>query len=105
MANHIRYGNAPQRIHTPPQMPQQQSIRGTKSEMFAYNIVHRILTACDMKHIRLNPTQSLGCVIITALIVVALCYAFAVYNGWVSNPLSGMQAKAAPQSHLQYFFF
>jgi hypothetical protein len=104
MANHIRYGNPPQQRINTHQMPQ-QSIRGTKMEIMAHNIVHRVLTACDMKHIRLTPTQSLGCVIITALIVVALCYAFAVYNGWVSNPLSGMQAKAAPQSHLQYFFF
>jgi len=103
MANHIRYGNVPQQRINTSQMPQ-QSIRGTKMEIMAHNIVHRVLASVNM-HIKLTPTQSLGCVIITALIVVALCYAFAVYNGWVTNPLSGMQAKAAPQSHLQYFFF
>jgi hypothetical protein len=104
MANHIRYGNAPPPPPPPFQINQKRP-SNRRLERFAYNIVHRILTACDMKHIRLTPPQCLGWVIITALLVVGLCYAFAVYNGWVSNPLKGMEAKAAPTSHLQYFFF
>jgi hypothetical protein len=104
MANHIRYGNVPQpqRINTQPKMMP----TGTKAEMFAHNIVHRVLTACGMRiNTPLTPKMCLGWVIVTVLIVVALCYAFAVYKGWVSNPLKGMEAKAAPTSHLQYFFF
>lgn len=117
MANHIRYGNPPQYIRRKEDLrvvqPGDTDTKNNtttmgKAEIMAHNIVHRILTDCGMKHIRLSTKQSLGLVIIFILLFVVVGVVIAVHMGFISNPLKGiMGAKSSPSptQHLQYFFF